>query len=432
MECVMTQTTNTTGAWVAGSEGLEKTRLNLGFIPLTDCAPLVVGVEKGFFARHGLDVRLSREASWANIRDKVSIGALDGAHMLAGMPISGTLGIDPLRQPVLTAFTMDLNGNAITVSRTLYDRMLAADPAAMAERPMTARALKAVIELDRRTGREPMQFATVFPVSTHNYELRYWMAAAGIDPDRDVRLTVIPPPQMAANLQTGKIDGYCVGEPWNAFAVTKGFGCTLITSYEIWNNRTEKVFGVTTRWAERHPNTHKALIRALIEAAQWLDQTDNRLEAARLLADPLYVAAPEAVIRLSMTGSIPFVEGEPARELTDFIVFNRYAANFPWQSHAAWFITQMMRWGQVAPTTNISGTAAAVFRSDIYRDAARELGIPVPTVDTKIEGSHDTAWTLTQATQPIAMGPDRFFDGRIFDPADPIAYIGACNRCDRR
>src|SRR5690606_4829890 len=201
------------GAWAAG-EKLEKTSLTFGIIPLTDCAPIVVAREKGFFAAQGLDVTVTKESSWANIRDKVALGALDGAHMLAGMPLAATLGIGATRTPTVTAFSMDLNGNGITVSNELYARMVEADPEAMnAPRPTTARALKKVIEADKAAGRPPMTFAMVFPVSTHNYEIRYWMASAGIDPDRDIRLIVVPPPQMVANLSAGNIVGYCVGEP---------------------------------------------------------------------------------------------------------------------------------------------------------------------------------------------------------------------------
>jgi len=252
------------GVWAAGSEGLEKTTLKFGIIPLTDCAPIVIAREKGFFKKHGLDVEVSKEASWANIRDKVSLGELDGAHMLAGMPLAATLGVGANQQETVTAFSMDLNGNGITVSNELYERMLAADPAAMQGRPTSALALKKVIDEDKKAGREPMTFAMVFPVSTHNYEIRYWMASAGIDPDQDVRLIVIPPPQMVANLQSKNIVGYCVGEPWNQRAVEMGIGRSIITNYEIWNNNPEKVFGVTREWADKNPNTHKAAVRALI------------------------------------------------------------------------------------------------------------------------------------------------------------------------
>ncbi len=410
-------------AWAGGSEGLEKTELGFGIIPLTDCAPIVVAHEKGYFKKHGLNVTISREASWANIRDKVAIGALDGAHMLAGMPIAATLGLGAPAKPTLTAFSMDLNGNGITVCNELYERMAQADPAAMKHRPTTAVALKKVIEADQKAGREPMTFAMVYPVSTHNYQLRYWMAAAGIDPDRDVRLIVIPPPQMVANLQSRNIVGYCVGEPWSQRAVEMGIGKSVVTSYEIWNNGPEKVFGVTQEWADKHPNTHMAVLRALIEAAAWADQAENRQEVVRLIAAKSYVNAPVEVVDHSMTGTWRYSRDEGMTSLPDFNVFHRYAANFPWESHAAWFITQMVRWGQLDAPLDICKTAARVYRPDLYREAARALGVAAPSGNWKAEGIHPGPWTLKQASSPIPMGPDLFFDGMKYDPAHLMAYL---------
>jgi ABC-type nitrate/sulfonate/bicarbonate transport system substrate-binding protein len=411
------------GIHAGGGEGLEKTRLNLGFIPLTDCAPLVVAQEKGFFRKYGLEVTLTRQVSWANIRDKVATGLLDGGHMLAAMPIATTLGLGEVRKPTLTALSLDLNGNAITVSSELYRRMLAADPEALAATPITARALKTVIETDRRAGRDPMTFATVFPFSSHNYMLRYWLAAAGIDPDRDLRLVVIPPPYMVANLRSGDIAGYCVGEPWNEHAVAEGVGHALVTDYEIWNNKPEKVLGVNLEWAERNPNTHRALLMALLEAARWLDRPEHRLEVAALIAGRAYVDAPLDVVKMSMIGSFQYSPDEPPVPRPDFNVFYRYAATFPWRSHAVWFITQMYRWGQLEEPVDIRKTAEAVYRPDLYREATAALGLPCPAVDDKSEGRHAEPWALTDGTEPIAMGPDRFLDGAVFDPGDPCGYL---------
>lgn len=410
-------------AYAGGSEGLEKTQVTFGLIPLTDCAPLVIAAEKGFFKKQGLNVTLSKEASWANIRDKVAIGALDGAQMLAGMPIAATLGIEAIKKPTITAYSMDLNGNAITVSNELYERMQKADPEAMEKKPTSASALRKVIEGDKAAGKEPLTFAQVFPVSTHNYEIRYWMASAGIDPDKDVRLIVVPPPQMVANLKAKNINGYCVGEPWNEYAVSKGLGRTLITNYEIWNNNPEKVFGVNLEWAERHPNTHQAILMALIEAARWIDDPDNRLETVNILVRKGYIDAPAEVVKMSMTGTFQFAPAEAPRPSPDFNVFYRYAATFPWRSHAEWFITQMYRWGQLDAPLNIKEAAATIYRPDIYREAAKALGIPYPTLDHKSEGTHSAPWTLEAVSGPIAMGADRFFDGVIFDPEDPIGYL---------
>ncbi|MDF1822103.1 MAG: CmpA/NrtA family ABC transporter substrate-binding protein [Alcanivoracaceae bacterium] len=414
---------STTATFAPNDGSLEKTRLTLGIIPLTDCASLVIAKERGLFEKYGLDVTLSREASWANIRDKVAFGELDGAHMLAGMPIATSIGIGAVQKPTITAFSMNLNGNAITVSNELYQRMVDADPDAMAKRPISAQALKKVVDQDKAAGKPPMTFAMVFPVSTHNYEMRYWMASAGIDPDRDIRLIVIPPPQMVANLESRNIDGYCVGEPWNAHAVSAGIGRTLITNYEIWNNSPEKVFAVNREWHDAHPNTHRALVQALIEASEWMDQPENREGVASAIAQPAYVDAPESVIQMSMTGTYQYGSDEPPQPMPDFNVFSRYAANYPWRSHAKWFMTQMYRWGQIDRGLDISKAAADIYRPDIYRDAMTALGRNVPSLDDKTEGTHASEWTLDDQGTAFHMGSDLFFDGHTFDPKEPVEYL---------
>ncbi len=405
------------------TDNLEKTQLTLGFIPLTDCAPLVVAKEKGMFERHGLQVTLSKETSWANIRDKVAIGILDGAHMLAPMALGMSCGIGPVHKPMVTALSLDLNGNAITLSNALYARMLALAPEQAPHPATSAQALRRVIDARRSEGAPPLTFATVFPTATHTYELRYWMGAAGIDPDLDVRLVVVPPPQMNGRMQSGEIDGFCVGEPWNAAAVHAGIGRTVITKYELWNNSPEKVFGVTQEWAEQYPNTHRAVLMALLEAARWLDQPQHRREAVALLARSRYVNAPEEVVAMSLTGTYRYAADEAPRAQPDFNVFHRYAANFPWRSHAVWFLTQMVRWQQLALPADFHAIAAAVYRPDLYREAAAALGINAPEVDYKAEGEHPTPWQLEGADGPIAMGPDAFVDGRRFDPMDPQGYL---------
>jgi len=403
-------------------QDLEQRRVRLGFIPLTDCAVLVAAQEKGFFAGHGLEVQLVREPSWANIRDKVDSGALDGAHMLAPMALAAGQDVSGAGvRPIVTAFSLGLNGNAITVSRTLHARMIEADPAAMAEQPCTARALKAVVDADQRAGRAPLTFATVFTFSAHDLQLRDWLCAAGIDPERDVRLVVIPPPQMADHLEAGLIDGYCVGEPWNSQAVERGIGCIVISGYEFWNNAPEKVLGVTRDWAEAHPRTHLTLLMALLEAAQWLDEPEHREPAATWLAEEAYVRAPLDAVRRAMTGQMIYVPGEAARAQPDFHVFHRYAANFPWRSHAIWFLAQMARWGRIERPADWLAAAREVYRPDRYRAAAEALGMPSPQGDLKTEGSHALPWTLADATAPLTLGADRFFDGRLFDPLAPEA-----------
>jgi two-component system, oxyanion-binding sensor len=250
------------------------------------------------------------------------------------------------------------------------------------------------------------------------------MASAGIDPDNDVRMIVIPPPQMVSNLNAKNIAGYCVGEPWNERAVTMGIGKVLITSYEIWNNNPEKVFGVMQEWVNKNPNTHKALLMAMIEASQWMDKPENRMEVVKIISDKSYVNAPIDVVKMSMTGTFQYQKDEKAKPLADFNVFNRYAATFPWRSHAEWFISQMIRWGQIEKPLNIKATAESIYRPDLYREAAKALGVSYPTIDYKSEGTNSKIWTLNDATSPIEMGSDMFFDGKTFDPKKIVEYIG--------
>jgi len=402
---------------------LEKTDLSLGFIPLTDCASLVLAKELGIFKKHGLNVQLQKQVSWSNVRDHVIMGALDGAQMLATMPITSTLGIGTSQKPMLTGFTMALNGNGITVSHELYARMLEADPEAMQADSLTARALKKVIDEDKKAGREPMTFATVFPVSTHNYELRYWMASAGINPDKDIRLIVIPPAYMVENLEAQKIVGYCVGEPWNELAVNAGIGRTLTTKYQIWNNSPEKVFAVTNSWADKHPNTHKAILMALMEASIWIDKEENRIDVARILAREEYVNAPFNVVKMSMTGTFQYARHQSPKPMPDFNVFNRYGANYPWRSHAEWFISQMYRWGDLQEPIDIRETASKVYRSDIFASAAKEMGISYPSITHKQEGLHKESWILNDNGMQIQMGADSFFDNKKYDSENLLDYI---------
>jgi nitrate/nitrite transport system substrate-binding protein len=398
------------------------TTIRLGFIPLTDCAPLVIAQEKGWFRKHGLAVELVREPSWANIRDKVALGLLDGGHMLAPMPLAATLGLGGLNRAIVTALSLDLNGSAITLAKGLWQQMLQIDPQAGATPLAAAAALRGVIERRSTTGAPPLVFAAVFPYSMHNYLLRTWLAAGGIDPDADIRLIFVPPPLMVDNLAARRIDGFSVGEPWNHRAVDLGIGRIAAASGEIWNNHPEKVLGVSADWARRNTETHAALIGAIIEAGRWLDEPANRAEAARIVAAAPFVNAPEEIVALSLTGRLKPGDDEPVRALPTFNLFHRCAANFPWVSHAEWMLVQMVRWGQLEGEIDIPAVAARVYRPDIYRKAAMALGLACPAIDRKSEGTHATPWTLiggtlSEASAPIAMGPDLFIDGTTFDPA---------------
>jgi len=387
----------------------EKSELNIGFIPLTDCAPLAVAKEKGFFSEQGLAVKLHRETSWANVRDKVSAGVFDAGHMLAPMPIAAALNLDGLHTPMLTALSLSLGGNAITVSTALHEK-LTAFSADLTKPLPSVQALKQLLTQNQAENRPPLTLAHVFPFSCHNYLLRYWLASAGIDPDTDVRLVVIPPPLMVTALASGQIDGFCVGEPWNTQAIVQGIGAAICTGTDIWQGCPEKVLGVTQQWAEQCPNTHQALLRALLNSALWLENLENRAEASALLSENGYVPIQPDMLKTFGSGGFQFCADIPAVAVPDFCVFYRHAATFPWLSHADWLISQMQRWGQIPPALASASLPGQVYRPDLYRQAARALGLPYPSNDRKTEGSHAQAWQADGQPKPIWMGSDLFFD----------------------
>lgn len=409
---------------------LEKEDLKFGFIKLTDMAPLAIAYEKGYFEDEGLYVSLEAQANWKVLLDRVIDGELDGAHMLAGQPLGATIGFGT-RADIITAFSMDLNGNAITVSNAIWRQMKPHVPLGANGKPahpIKADYLKPVVDQYRAAGK-PFNMGMVFPVSTHNYELRYWLAAGGIHPgyysgtditgqiDADVLLSVTPPPQMPATLEAGTIYGYCVGEPWNQQAVFKGIGVPLITDYEIWKDNPEKVFGVSAAWAEKYPNTHRAVIKALIRAGRWLDENNNanRAEAVEILARSEYVGADYAVIANSMTGAFEYEKGDK-RSLPDFNVFYRYFATYPYYSDAIWYLTQMRRWGQISeqkPDSWYHEIARKVYRPDIYLAAARAL-----LEEGKIK-AEEIPWDSDGFREPQA----EFIDGIVYDGQKPNDYL---------
>ena len=367
--------------------------LTLGFIPLTDCAPLIVAKAQGFFAEEGLEVALSREASWATIRDKVAVGALDGAHMLAPMALAA--GLSDGGAPMLAPLALNQNGSAITVSTRLAASLREIDPAAMAAPLITAATLAKLVARRREQGAPPLSFAVVFPQSMHNYALRYWLAEAGIDPDRDVRLVVTPPPRMVENLRLGEVDGFCVGAPWNAVAMHEGLGEVLIKASQFWPNGPDKVFGLTAAWAERHPDELRAALRALIRASAWADEPGNHAELVALLARPEHVGVdPEAL----------------ARALKSEIIFHRDVAGLPRREHALWFLSQMVRWGQAGADLDLGAAADQVYRPDLFHAAALSLG---PVLEP--------AMVFADA----AGRPSQLFDGAPFNPAEAQAYAAS-------
>ncbi|MEM9063032.1 MAG: CmpA/NrtA family ABC transporter substrate-binding protein [Pseudomonadota bacterium] len=410
---------------------VEKDELKFGFIKLTDMAPLAVAYEKGYFEDEGLFVTLEPQANWKVLLDGVIDGQLDGAHMLAGQPLAATIGFGT-EAHIITPFSMDLNGNGITVSNEIWAKMKEHIPhkAGLPVHPISASALKPVVEEYKDEGK-PFNMGMVFPVSTHNYELRYWLAAGGLKPgyyspenitgqiDADVLLSVTPPPQMPATMEAGTIYGYCVGEPWNQQAVFKGIGVPVITDYQIWKNNPEKVFGLTNEFTEKYPNTTLAITKALIRAAIWLDENDNanRPEAVEILSRSEYVGADYDVIAASMTGTFEFEKGDK-REIPDFNVFFRYNATYPFYSDAIWYLTQMRRWGQIAdqkPDSWYDEVAKKVYKPGIYLKAARML------VDEGLAPEGGFPWD-TDGYKPAT---DEFIDGVKFDGRQPNAYLEA-------
>ena len=411
---------------------LEKDELNFGFIKLTDMAPLAVAYENGYFEDEGLYVTLEPQANWKVLLDRVITGELDGAHMLAGQPLAATIGYGT-QAHIVTPFSMDLNGNGITVSNEVWEAMkphIEMDSDGKPVHPIKASALKPVVDSYNESGK-PFNMGMVFPVSTHNYELRYWLASGGIHPgfyskgdvsgqiDAEAFLSVTPPPQMPATLEAGTIMGYCVGEPWNQQAVAKGIGVPVITDYEIWKNNPEKVFGLTKEFVEENPNTTLALTKALIRAAQWLDEDDNanRQDAVEILARPEYVGADAEVIGASMTGTFEYEKGD-VREIPDFNVFFRYFATYPYYSDAVWYLTQMRRWGQIDEHKSdewYDETAKSVYLPDVYLEAARML------VDEGMVSEADFPWDTDGYREPT----NEFIDGITYDGHSPNDYLNS-------
>jgi len=407
---------------VAGSP--ETNEVRIGFVPLVNAASIIMAKEHGIFSKYGLNVKLEKVSSWARMRDLLAVGDLQAAHMLAPMVIASVMGLEPGTPALTTALSLNMNGNAITVSNALFAAMYQVDPDAMKERPVSAKALKTLVVSRANNGQPPLKFAMVYPFSSHNYQLRYWLAAAGIHPDRDVHLVVVAPPKVTEYLKVGIIDGYCVGEPWNSEATETGVGTTLITSQELMGLAPEKVLGVRFSWAKANPETHKRLIRALIETSKWLSAHGRAAEeTASVLSHHAYIGVPAKRILQSLTGKGRQTAGAITQDIPDFNVFYRYAANFPWRSHAAWFVSQMYRWGQLNIATKISDVLDQAYRPDIFREVVANTDHIYPKIDFKTEGNQVHPWVLTQSSNPIALGPNKFIDNRIFNPNDPIGYL---------
>ncbi|MCS6926645.1 MAG: ABC transporter substrate-binding protein [Candidatus Binatia bacterium] len=375
---------------VFASDAPEKTTIRFGIIALTDCSSIVMAHELGLFKKYGIDSVISKEASWAVIRDRLILGENQATHMLYSMPYASTMGLFGAPQkPVVIPFVINRNGQAITLHRKYLGQGV--------QQPQQLRPLVAAAQQQG----SPLTFAVTFPVGTHAMWMRYWLGAAGIHPDKDVSLITIPPPQMVANLKVGKMEGFCVGEPWNARAVFDKIGYTVITSQQIWKDHPEKVLAFSEEFVEKNPKTVKAILRAMFEASQYIDNLENRERVADIVSRPQYINCPKEVILGRLLGTYDYGNGNPVAEDPDYMTFFVRHTNFPWKSHGVWFLSQFRRWGMVQEPPEYHRLVDRVNRPDIYREVAKELGLDVPAEDYKTE---------------------ILFDGVLFDPAKPEEY----------
>jgi len=345
---------------------MNRQKLRIGFIPLADATALLVAVDKGFATQEDLDVELVREVSWSNVRDKLNIGIFDAAHLLAPVAIASSLGLGHVKVPIVTAFGLGLNGNAITVSPALHAAIAAEAEGDLADPKVTASALARVVARRKSKGEDPLTFGMTFPYSTHNYQLRFWMAAGGVDPDQDVRLVVLPPPYMVESLANKHVDAFCVGAPWNSVAVDLGIGHILHFVSEILRRAAEKVLAVRARWVEENPDLHQKLVRAHARAAAFVEEPANHEEVAAILAAPDRIGVTAEVIRRTLDGRLKISPDGAVRSSDRYLLVGRARAARPDPVQAAWLYAQMVRWGHALMSPDLLAQSKAVFRPDLY------------------------------------------------------------------
>jgi nitrate/nitrite transport system substrate-binding protein len=375
---------------VFASDAPETTKLRCGIIALTDCSPFVIAAEKGFFKKQGLDVTIAKGANWAAIRDALSTGDNQFTHMLLGMPIASTMGLlGSPKKPMIIPWLVNRNGQAITL-KAEWKGKVGADP----------KALKPLAEKAKKLG-EPLSFAMTFPPGTHAMWTRYYLAAGGLNPDKDISLITVPPPQMVANMRIGKMDGFCVGEPWNARAILDKVGFTSVTTQEIWKDHPEKVCAFMQAFAEANPRTVKSVLKGLHEASVWLDDMNNRPEQCELVSRPNYINCDKEVILGRLLGKLDYGDGRQGQD--EFPMhFSKRNCNYPQPAYAKWWLTQFRRWGMVSAAPDYEGISRQVMRGDLYAEAMKELGYAHGGVEEK-------GWTM--------------FDGVAFAPkGDLEAY----------
>ncbi|WP_016747406.1 CmpA/NrtA family ABC transporter substrate-binding protein [Rhizorhabdus wittichii] len=395
------------------------TPISIAFLPLTDSAPLVAAREKGFAAEAGFDLSLHRATSWATVRDMLVYGQVQGAHMLAPLAIAVTLGLSQHPAALSAPFKLNLNGNALAMS-TEFIAALDPDPVKrIADPEGAAHDFAAAIGLHRR---KPV-VGIVHRYSSHALMLRYWLGYAGIDPDRDLALRVLPPSLMVEALRSGEIDGFIAGEPWSSVAVTAGLAEIVAVGSRIWRRGVEKVLAFRTDWMEDHADMVDRFLGAMARAAAWCDDPAHHGELAAMLERAGYVGQPAATILPALEGRILLRPGTAPVAIDDFMIFDREAANFPWRSQALWIYSQLVRWRMVEKDEATERRAADVFRSDVYRRALAGSDVPMPGASMKVEGAIATPTGVGSHSGALTLGPDRFFDGRVFDPHNIEAYL---------
>ncbi|GAA3856225.1 ABC transporter substrate-binding protein [[Pseudomonas] carboxydohydrogena] len=394
---------NFPGGAFAQTAGPETAKARLGFIALTDAAPLFVAKEKGFFAKHGMpDVTVEKQASWGTTRDNLVLGSegngIDGAHILTPMPYqisAGTVTQNNVPTPMHILARLDLNCQGISVANEYADLKVGLD----------AKPLAAAFEKKRAAGKS-IKAAMTFPGGTHDLWIRYWMAAGGIDPDKDVETIVVPPPQMVANMKVGTMDCLCVGEPWNEQLIHQKAGYSALTTGEIWKDHPEKVLGMRAAWVEKNPRAAKALLMAVMEALQWCDKDSNKDELATISAKRQWMNVPVGDIDERIKGNFDYGTGRVEKNSPLLMKFWRDHASYPFQSHDLWFLTENIRWGKIPANTDTKALIAKVNREDIWRDAAKTLGVAAADIPAS-----------------TSRGKETFFDGKVFDPENPAAYL---------
>jgi nitrate/nitrite transport system substrate-binding protein len=380
-------------SWAAtaapASDAPETPNLNFGIIALTDCSPIVIAHEKGFFKKYGINSTVTKGANWAAIRDNLSTGSIQATHMLIGMPLASTMGLaGSPKKPMIIPWILNRNGQGITL-KAEWKGKVGADP----------KGLKPFVEQAKKLG-EPLTFAMTFPPGTHAMWMRYYLGAGGINPDKDVSLITIPPPQMVANMKIGKMDGYCVGEPWNARAIADGIGFTSVTTQDIWKDHPEQVCAFTEEFAEKNPKTVKAVLKALHEASVWLDDMSNRPEQCDIVSKATYINCQKDIILGRLQGKLDYGDGRAVQD-DHYMHFSKRNCNYPQPKYAKWFLSQYRRWGMVTGAPDYEGITKRVMRTDLYEEAMKEIGYAHGGLDNS---------------------PETLFDGATFDPTNPEAY----------